>query len=820
VGATLSNNIGVSHPLLAHLLEAAAGYAPRHGALVHTEVLPSQPGVQDPWPKWVDPKVIDGFRKARGVDRPWRHQVQAWEVLASGQHLALATATGSGKSLIAWAPALTAIRTPVSGRISEVSRPATALYLSPTKALANDQAEKLEEVLRAGEIRDVHVNVVDGDATPTERNWARERADIIFTNPDFLHYSLLPRAQRWQRLLRGLRYIFVDELHSYRGMVGAHVSLVLRRLLRLARKSGAAPQVIVASATATTPGPTVATFLGVELPNVGVVAASTAPQGERTVALWNPPSAQDPEQHNLTPLLKGAAADQPGGEDGAQREEPAKKSALAEAADLLAALVDAGSATLVFTRARAGAEAIAEMVRERVPRHVRPRIAAYRGGYLPEERRKIERALHDRDLLGVATTSALEMGIDISGLDAVLVTGWPGTRASFWQQVGRAGRAGTDGLAVLIASEDPLDHYLLHHPEHVFSTPVEATVFDPTNPNVLAPHLCAAAAESPLTAEDFDAFGLSDTALLEELAARGLLRRRNRAWYWNYDRREDPATLTDLRGSSGQPIAVVEHSTGRVIGTVDADRADATVHPGAIYLHQGRTYDVFDLEEDVAVVEETNEPFRTRAFTRNRVEILSVTESFAAGPATWNYGQVEVRSQVVGFQKRRTPSLEVVGTYGLDMPERMLRTSSVWWTVPADALAANGVVESEIPGALHAAEHALIALLGLVATCDRWDLGGLSTAIHEATLSPTVFVHDAFPGGSGFARRGFDAAPTWVEATRAAVQECPCESGCPRCIQSPKCGNGNNPLDKEAALRVLELLSASFTSPGQPAKLP
>lgn len=815
MGATLSNNIDVSHPLLAHLIDAAAGYAPGHRALVHTEVLPSRAGVQEPWPTWVDPKVIAGFRNARGVDQPWRHQVRAWQVLDSGRHLALATATGSGKSLIAWAPALTAVRTPVSGRISEISRPATALYLSPTKALANDQAEKLEEVLRAGEIRDVQVSVVDGDATPTERNWARERADVVFTNPDFLHYSLLPRASRWQRLLRGLRYIFVDELHSYRGMVGAHVSLVLRRLLRLARNGGAVPQVIVASATATTPGPTVATFLGVELADVGVIDRSTAPQGERTVALWNPPSARDSEPREATPILEGGA-DQAAGND--PHEEPAKKSALAESADLLTALASAGSATLVFTRARAGAEAIAEMVRERVPGKLRPRIAAYRGGYLPEERRRIERALHDRELLGVATTSALEMGIDISGLDAVLVTGWPGTRASFWQQVGRAGRAGTDGLAVLIASEDPLDHYLLHHPEHIFSTPVEATVFDPTNPNVLAPHLCAAAAESPLTQGDFDLFGLRDAALLDELVARGLLRRRARAWYWNYDRREDPAALTDLRGSSGQPVAVVEHSTGRVIGTVDADRADATVHPGAVYLHQGRTYDVLDLEDDVAVVDETTEPFRTRAFTRNRVEILSVAESFAAGEMTWNYGQVEVRSQVVGFQRRRTPSLEVVGTYGLDMPERMLRTTGVWWTVPAEVLAANGVGEATVPGALHAAEHALIALLGLVATCDRWDLGGLSTAIHESTFSPTVFVHDAFPGGSGFARRGFDAASTWVDATRAAVRECPCESGCPRCIQSPKCGNGNNPLDKEGALLVLDLLSASFTTAALPEK--
>ncbi len=808
---TLGNNVGVPHPLLAQLTTAAAQYAPQHEPVVYTHTFPAEPGVSSPWPSWVAPEVVEGFLGAQGVVKPWQHQVQAWEVLDSGRHLALATATGSGKSLIAWAPALTAALSPPSGRVSQVSRPATALYVSPTKALGNDQADKLDQVLKAGGILSVQASVVDGDTPLAERSWARGHADIVFTNPDFLHYSLLPRAARWSRLLRGLRYIFVDELHSYRGMVGAHVSLVVRRLLRLAHAAGAVPQVIVASATASTPGPTVATFLGVDLDQVGVVDRSTAPQGRRTIALWDPPDSGSGEA--AAPPMPPQYGYEPHTE-----EKPTKKSALVEASDLLSTLVMNHAATLVFTRARAAAEAVAEMVRERLPRELHSRIAAYRGGYLPEERRAIERDLHNRDLLGVATTNALEMGIDISGLDAVLITGWPGTRASFWQQVGRTGRAGTDGLAVLIASEDPLDHYLLSHPEHVFSAPVEATVFDPTNPNVLAPHLCAAAAESPLTLDDLPLFSLPDTALLDELVARGLLRRRPRGWFWNYDRPEAPATLTDLRGGIGPGVSVVEHGTGRVVGTVDADRADATVHPGAVYLHQGRTYSVIENEDDVAVVVETTEPFRTRAFSRTRIEILSVEKSFTAGEVAWNYGKVEVRSQVVGFQQRRIPSLEVVSTYGLEMPERTLRTSAVWWTVPAQALLACGVEEGNIPGALHAAEHALIALLGLVATCDRWDLGGLSTAIHERTLAPTVFVHDAFPGGAGFAHRGFDAASTWVESTYQAVSECPCDSGCPRCIQSPKCGNGNNPLDKHGAILTLRLLRDSFTTADPPAR--
>lgn len=794
--------------MLTELLQASFASAPGHEPLRHTEVLPGRAGEHAPWPDWVDPAVITGFR-AMGVQEPWAHQVQAWEMLKTGQHLALATATGSGKSMVAWVPILSAVQEPVSGRISQRARPATAIYLSPTKALGNDQALKLADVLRAGQMGHVTASVVDGDASFEERSWAQGHADIVLTNPDFLHYSLLPRAQQWGRLVRGLRYVFVDELHSYRGMVGAHVALVVRRLLRLARAAGADPQVIVASATATTPAQTVATFLGVPEERVGAVADSTAPQGTRVIALWDPPDVDD-----------GVVQDSPTADAPALNERPTKKSALNEAADMMATLTSAGASTLAFTRGRAGTEAVAEMVRERVPAGVRPKIAAYRGGYLPEERREIERALHNRELLGVATTSALEMGVDISGLDAVIIAGWPGTRASFWQQAGRAGRAGENGLAVFIASEDVLDHYLLAHPEHLVGTPVEAAVFDPTNPNVLAPHLCAAAAETPLTVDDLAWFSMSDTALLDELVARGLLRRRDQRWYWNYDRPESPATLTDLRGSVGTGVSVVEHGTGRVVGTVDDARADATVHPGAIYVHQGRSYLIIENDDDVAVATPTELHLRTRAFSSTRIDILTVEETFTAGMVTWNYGMVDVRSQVTGYEERRLPTLESVGVHALEMPERMLRTASVWWSIPAPELIAAGVAEPEIPGALHAAEHALIALLGVVATCDRWDLGGLSTAVHASTLAPTVFVHDAFPGGAGFARRGWGAAQQWVEATYQAVRRCPCEAGCPRCIQSPKCGNGNNPLEKAGAITTLALLHAGLTRPGRPSTSP
>ncbi|HLS01199.1 MAG TPA: Zn-binding domain-containing protein, partial [Beutenbergiaceae bacterium] len=561
---------------------------------------------------------------------------------------------------------------------------------------------------------------------------------------------------------------------------------------------GAHPQVVVASATATDPGPTVAKFLGVPLHEVGVIDQSSAPQGQRTVVLWDPPSIPEGDQSE---------------QDGER-----KKSVFAEAADMLTTLVHHRSSTLVFTGSRAGAEAIAERTRVGLPHHLHSRVAAYRGGFLPEERRTIEQGLRSGTLLGVVSTSALEMGVDIPGLDAVIIAGWPGTWSSFWQQVGRTARAGTEGIAVFIASENPLDHYLLNHPQHVFSTPVEATVFDPSNPHIVAPHLCAAAAEAPLTEADLPGFGLSDSALVDELVARGLLRTRPQGWLWNYDRPESAHHLTDLRGDSGYGVSVVEQDTGRVVGTVDSSRADATVHPGAVYVHQGHSYTVVDSDDEVAVVKPTDHPLRTRAFTRTRVKILSEQDHHVWGDLRWCVGDIEVRSHVVSYQARRLPSMEVVGTYPLTMPERMLRTQGVWWTLPAQVLADNGVTQEELPGALHAAEHAMISLLGLVATCDRWDMGGLSTAVHESTLDPTVFVYDAFPGGAGFARRGFDAAHTWVQATLEAVEGCPCEQGCPRCIQSPKCGNGNSPLHKAGAITTLKVLMASFTTTAPPAR--
>jgi DEAD/DEAH box helicase domain-containing protein len=482
---------------------------------------------------------------------------------------------------------------------------------------------------------------------------------------------------------------------------------------------------------------------------------------------------------------------------------------LAETADLLADLACAGVRTLAFVRSRRGVETVAATAR-RLVRDVDPdlhdRIAAYRGGYLPEERRRLERQLRDGTLLGLAATNALELGVDVAGLDAVLLAGWPGRRASMWQQVGRAGRSGQDALAVLVAADDPLDTYLVHHPEAVFGAVTEQTVLDPQNPYVLAPHLAAAAAELPLTRADLPLFGDTTEQLLEVLVAGGVLRRRPTGWFWA---RPDRATdHVDLRGTGGEPFRVVEEATGRVLGTVDAGAADRTVHQGAVYVHQDTTFVVRSLSafDRLALVERATPDWTTHARSVTEVRLGEPTSTAQHGPLTLSFGPADVSVQVTSFLRRRLGSGEVLGEEPLDLPVRTLATRAVWWTLPAATLQDVGIPADRLPGALHAAEHAAIGILPLVATCDRWDVGGVSTVLHPDTGLPTIVVHDGHPGGAGFAERGFAAVGTWWRATHRALLSCECVDGCPSCVQSPKCGNGNHPLDKDGAQLLLRLM--------------
>jgi DEAD/DEAH box helicase domain-containing protein len=766
----------------------------QNAPLTHVERVPARPGEAVAWPAWVPGDLRAAFA-ARGVEAPWRHQSVAADGLWAGRHVVIATGTASGKSL--------AYQLPTLARLLDDPR-ATVLYLAPTKALAADQLRTLTSLDLPG----VRPASYDGDTPREEREWIRQHARFVLTNPDMIHHGMLPGHGAWTGFLRRLTYVVVDECHAYRGVFGSHVAHVLRRLRRVAARYGREPIFAFASATVGDPGGTAERLSGVP---VTAVTEDASPRGGVTFALWEPPML-DP----ATGIAAGSAASATSAASAAEDAAPVRKSALRETADLLADVVAHGVRALAFVRSRRGAEVVAAMARrslDEVAPGLGEQVAAYRAGYLREERRVLERALLDGSLRGLAATNALELGVDLAGLDAVLLAGYPGTLASLWQQAGRAGRAGRESLCVLVARDDPLDTYLVHHPAALFRRPVEATVLDPANPYVLGPQLACAAAELPLTPDDLELFGGEPAAsAVATLVDQGALRKRPTGWYWTQRGRPD----VDLRGSGGAPVCVVESKTGRLLGTVDAGSAHFQVHPGAVYLHQGVSYvvDDLDLDDACALVHAEEPDFTTHPRDVTNLSVLSVRSYVDAGPVGLFLGEVEVTGQVVAYQRRRISTGEVMDTRPLDLPERCLRTVAVWWTISPGALADAGVPTADVPGALHAAEHAAIGLLPLVATCDRWDIGGLSTAAHPDTDAPTVFVYDGHPGGAGFAERAYGVAAEWLGATRSAIASCGCESGCPSCVQSPKCGNGNSPLAKDEAVRVLDLVLRELGGPG------
>jgi DEAD/DEAH box helicase domain-containing protein len=769
------NRAATSSP--ATLLSALLRDPSRRDRVTHVEHLPPRPAVTVDWPEWTAPLLVDRLRLA-GVERPWSHQVAAAEAAWRGRHTVLSTGTASGKSVSYLLPILSAV---LEGGPPEP----TAIYLSPTKALAADQLRSVRRLALA----QVRAATLDGDTPPGERDWVRAHANLVLTNPDMLHHALLPAHQRWSTFLRRLRFVVVDECHGYRGVFGSHVAQVLRRLRRVAARYGAEPTFVLASATATEPEVTAQRLTGLE---VDAIVDDGSPRGALDFVLWEPA---------LSPLT---------GEHGA----PVRRSATAEVADLLADLVVEQVRTVAFVRSRRGAETVALGARralDEVAPGLARRVAAYRAGYLPEERRGLEQALHSGELLALASTNALELGVDVSGLDAVLITGWPGTRASLWQQAGRAGRSRRDALAVFVARDDPLDTFVVHHPESVFGRPVEAAVLDPDNPYVLAPHLCAAAAELPLRDEDFALFGPATGEVVPDLVRRGLLRHRAAGWFWT--KRERATDLADLRGTGGAPVRIVELGTGRLLGTVDAAAAHATVHAGAVYLHQGESYvvDTFDVDDAVALVVRGDPGWTTTARDLTDIRIESTDRRTDRDGVGLRFGSVHVSSQVVSFLRRRPWSGEILGEEPLDLPPRELHTRAVWWEVSDELIDRAGLATADVPGAAHAAEHASIGLLPLFATCDRWDIGGVSTALHPDTGRLTVFVYDGHPGGAGFAERGYRAAQPWLWATRDAVAACECAAGCPSCVQSPKCGNGNEPLDKAGAVRLLDVVLGALS---------
>ena len=755
---------------------ALEGTDPGEDPLRHVADLPARQGRPQGWPHWADPDVVGAFVD-RGIAAPWSHQLVAANLAHDGRHVVLSTGTASGKSL--------AYQLPILASLAANPR-ARALYLSPTKALGHDQLRTAQALTDAvASCRDVAPSAYDGDSPGEARRFARERSRWIFSNPDMIHLSLLRNHARWAVFLRNLRYVVVDECHYYRGVFGSNVAMVLRRLLRLCTRYSATasvPTVVFASATTAAPAATAAELIG---QTVHEVTEDGSPQGARTVALWEPALRTD--------LV---------GENGA----PVRRSAGAEAARVMADLIAEGAHTLTFVRSRRGAELTALGARARlqdIAPELAERVASYRAGYLAEDRRELERALAEGELRGLAATNALELGVDIAGLDAVVLAGFPGTVTSFWQQAGRSGRRGQGALILLIARDDPLDTYLVHHPAALLDKPIERVVIDPANPYVLGPQLLCAATELPLT--DAEVRMWNAEAVADALVDDGLLRRRASGYFPAPG--VDPHPAVDIRGSSGGQIAILEAGTGRLLGSAGAGQAPASVHPGAVYLHQGDSYvvDSLDFEEGVAFVHPEDPGYTTFARELTDIVVNGPGERHSHGPVTIGLVPVSVTNQVIGYLRRRLDG-EVIDFVELDMPTRTLDTTAVMCTITPEALQGNGIEPVRVPGALHAAEHAAIGLLPLVASCDRGDIGGVSTAVGPVDGLPTIFVYDGYPGGAGFADRGFRQIDTWWGATAAAIEACECPLGCPSCVQSPKCGSGNDPLDKMGAVRVLRLV--------------
>jgi DEAD/DEAH box helicase domain-containing protein len=714
---------------------------------------PQRGGRHAPLPDELAPAA----RAAAGVPSLYAHQAATWDAVRRREHVLVTTGTASGKTLAFNLPILDTLARDPKSRV---------LYLYPTKALAQDQFRTLAGYGLPG----LRPAIYDGDTPVEHRRRIRLGANAILTNPDMVHVGLLPNHDRWGDVLANLRYVVVDEAHVYRGVFGSHVGNVLRRLRRLARVYGSEPQFVLASATISNPGELGSLLLG---ERVTVVADDAAPRAERTIVLWNPP-LQDAEL--------GLRA-----------------STLAEAARLQAMFVERGLRTLTFTKSRKAAELVHRFTAERLgdDRYLSP----YRAGYTPAQRREIERRLVEGDLLGVSATNALELGIDIGLLDCVISVGFPGTVASLRQQWGRAGRRGS-GVAVLVASEDGLDQFFMREPDKLLGRRVEAALLDHANPRVLAGHVRSAAYEAPIAPDDAATLG---PEALELAAADPELRRTPAGYVWAG--RDHPSARVALRSAEPDSVSIVDESTGTVLGLVERSRAYSTVHAGAVYLHLGDSYLVreLDLTSLVAVVE----PFNGNWYTQAKKETMtSIVEPYRV---EWRmglelaFGAVEVTEQVVGYERRTVSSQERIELVPLELPQTTFATEAVWYLPEPRQLAGLDQMPTLL-GTLHAAEHSMIALLPLWAMCDRWDIGGLSTNIHPDTGRPTVFIYDGHPGGVGITERGFDQFEGWVADTAALLRGCPCSSGCPSCVQSPKCGNLNDMLDKAGALTFLSRL--------------
>jgi DEAD/DEAH box helicase domain-containing protein len=729
--------------------------------VVHEHEEPAREARTTAVPRDLHPALKAALRQA-GIDELYTHQDAALRAAFDGPTI-VTTGTASGKSLCFNLPTLDVLLAEPRAR---------ALYLYPAKALAQDQARAVATLGLKG----IRPAIYDGDTPRQERAAIRRRANVVLTNPDMLSVGILPNHRAWGDLFSNLAVVVIDEAHVYRGVFGSHVANVLRRLRRVAAFYGTAPRFLLASATIANPLELATRLTGLE--DFALVDRNGAPAAEREIVMWNPP------------LLDEALG--------------TRGSPLQEAADLLADLVRSGARTICFMKSRKAVELIARHTAERLKDQpeLAERIAPYRAGYTPEQRRELERRLVEGELLAVVATDALELGIDIGLLDAAITVTYPGTVASLKQQWGRAGRRGR-GLNVYIAGEDALDQFFCRHPDEFLTRPVEAAILDFENEQIHAEHLLCAAHEAPLTASDEDFLGPRWRERADILVAAGELRERQGAYGLKHP--EDfPAARVSLRSASPDTFALVDVESGELMGTIEASRAFSTCHDGAVYLHIGRAYEVQQLDlpgRRIALA-----PFDEDWFTQAKKEGDTLIEKLHERRSTMgvrlSFGEVLVTEQVIGFQRKRIRDLEVIDFQALDLPETSFATQALWFELD-DLIASEPFPPGHVLSALHAMEHGMIAVLPLLAMCDRWDIGGLSIAAHPQTLRPTIFIYDGHPGGVGITRRGFTRFEQLAADAARLIGECRCESGCPSCVQSPKCGNLNDMLSKAGALELL-----------------
>ncbi|MBV9817315.1 MAG: DEAD/DEAH box helicase [Solirubrobacterales bacterium] len=740
--------------------------------LVHESVEGGRTGRLEPIPDELGPAATRALAQA-GIERLYAHQAQALHAAFAGPTI-VTTGTASGKSLCFQLPTLEVLTTDPRAR---------ALYVYPTKALAQDQARSLH---RFGLTRALRPAIYDGDTPRQERSAIRKRANLIITNPDMLHVGILPHHHAWADLFANLAFVVIDEAHVYRGVFGSHVGNVLRRLRRAAAIHGSEPRFLLASATIANPVSLAETLTG--LHPITLVDNDSAPKAEREIAMWNPP------------LLDEALG--------------VRASALYEAAEVFSELVTKGARTICFMKSRKGIELILRHARDRLDPELGERISPYRAGYTPAQRQEIQRQLTEGELRGVVATDALELGIDIGELDAAVCVTFPGTVASLRQMWGRAGRRGR-GLAVYIAGEDALDQFFCRHPDEFLGRPVEAAILDPESPEIYAEHLLCAAHEAPLTPADEPILGPGWESQARALADAGLLRERATGFV---PRRADdyPAARVALRSASADSFVLIDGGSGEVLGSIEAARAYNTVHDGAVYLHLGRSYLVRQL--DLPSRRTVLEAFEGDYFTQTKRESMTYIERLqtrrVTSGVTLSFGTVVYTETVLGYQRKRLSDHEVIDFHMLDLPTTEYPTRALWYELD-ELIDAEPFPPAALLGALHALEHAQIAVLPLIAMCDRWDIGGLSTNAHPQTGGPTIFIYDGHPGGVGITRRGYEAFERLVADARRLIAECPCRDGCPSCVQSPKCGNLNEPLHKRGALALLRRMSAAAATGSQ-----